>query len=163
MSYSSVYTSTSTNDAIAKNIISANVGGVTLPLGSASNGGNLPIAPATLVSGTQYTFCNAVFPFGAGTYLIEMNFDITGDATTAFSYIKAEWKIGGIAGGVLLDNDFFVGTTLPDATAISTSFSAPYGVSATTAVNTITILFTPTFAGTAPLITSPFIKFYKLT
>lgn len=160
MSYSSVYTSTSTNDAVAKNIISANVGGVTTVV---SAGGTLPVAPTALVSGTTYTFCNTPFPNGAGTYLIEINFDITGDNTTAFSYIKTAWTIGGLGGGVLLDTDFFVGTTLPDATAISTSYSAPYGVSASTVVNTITVAFTPTFLGTAPTITSAYVKFYKIT
>ena len=160
MSYSSVYTSTSTNDAVAKNIVSSNVGGVVTRT-SASGGGNLPAI--ALVSGTQYTFCDTPFPSGAGTYLIEINFDITGDNTTAFSYIKTGWRIGGIAGGVLLDTDFLVGITLPDATAISTSYSAPYGVSASTAINTIAITFTPTFGGTAPIITSPYLKFYKLT
>lgn len=162
MSYSSVYTSTTTNDATARNIVSSNVGGVVTRT-SATAGGNLPVAPTALVSGTQYTFCNTPFPSFAGTYLIEINFDITGDNTTAFSYIKTAWKIGGIAGAVLLDTDFLVGTTLPDATAISTSYSAPYGVSASTAINTIAITFTPTFLGTAPTITSAYMKFYKIT
>jgi hypothetical protein len=162
MSYSSVYTVTSTNPALAKNIISSNVGGI-VTITSFSAGGNLPVAPAPLVSGNQYTFCDVPFPNGAGTYLMEINFDITGDNTTAFSYIKTAWRIGGIAGGVLLDTDFLVGTTLPDATAISQSYSAPYGVSASTAVNTLAITFTPTFVGTAPTITATYLKFYKLT
>lgn len=155
MSYSSVYTNA--NGAV---IPSNNVGADILKQ-SSSNGGNLPIAPATLVSGNTYTFCSLPFPLGTGgIYAIEMNFDITGDNTTAFSYIKTALLVGG--GGVR-DNDFFVKTTLPDATAISTSYTTLYQTGYNQANAILSITFTPTFAGTAPTITSPYLKFYKLT
>ena len=161
MSYSSVYTSTSTNDAVAKNVITANVGAV-IQKSSASSGGNLPIAPATLVSGTQYTFCSTPFPFGIGTYLININFDLTGDATTAFDYIKTINYIGAIGGGVLSDKTLLIGTTLPDATQISIQYNIIYQLTASTANKTLSIAFTPTFGGTAPEISSAFLRFYKL-
>jgi len=156
MSYSSVYTTKN-----SKNIISADVGDEILQT-SFNSGGNLPIAPATLVSGTQYTFCSTPFPFGVGTYAININFDLTGDNTTAFDYIKTINYIGAIGGSIYSDNTLFVGTTLPDATQISTSYNIIYQLSSTTANKSLSIAFTPTFAGTAPIITSAYLRFFKL-
>lgn len=161
MSYSSVFTSTSANDAIAKNVISANVGGQILKT-SASAGGNLPVAPATLVSGTTYTFCSIPFPFGVGTYAVDINFDITGDNTTAFSYIKTTNYIGAIGGTILSDNTILVGATLPDASVISINYPIILQLSPSAVNSTFSIAFTATFAGTAPVITSPYLRFIKV-
>jgi hypothetical protein len=153
MSYSSVYTTIT-----SKNVISADVGAV-IQKSSASSGGNLP---ATLVSGTQYTFCSTPFPFGNGTYIINVNFDLTGDNTTAFSYIKTVNYIGNIGGGVLSDKTLLVGTTFPDASTISIQYNIIYQLTSSTTNKSLSIAFTPTFGGTAPTISSAFLRFYKL-
>ena len=130
---------------------------------SFNGGGNLPISPATLASGTTYTFINYPFPNGYGIYGYSINFDLTGDATTSFTRIST-LSSQGIGGLVYGDNDFLIGTTLPSTTTFNFSYFnanqfTPYPASPPN----LYISFTPTFTGTAPTITSAYIKFFKLT
>jgi hypothetical protein len=126
---------------------------------SFGGGGNLPSSPTLLVSGTTYTFINTPFPFGTGIYGYNMNFDITGDNTTSFTRIKTQTSEN-LGGFVISDNDFLIGTTLPDTTTFNFSYLNLVQVS--TASN-LYITFTPTFTGTAPTIApSPYIYFYKI-
>ena len=116
--------------------------------------GNIPTTP--LVSGTEYTFVDTPFPYGPGYYLVQLNFDVTGDNTTSFVSIHTEFDTE--SGGVFSDNDFLVGTTLPNTNTFSFSSLAPLTIQTS---QTLVILFTATFTGTAPTITSPYIKLIK--
>ena len=128
-------------------------------LGSGSHGGNLPVAPAPLVSATQYTFINTPLTSGVGLYSIRMSFDLQGDNTTAFTSIGVQVSTGA---GVLMDMDFLVGTTFPSNAVFSFNETFNLFQSPTSVFGGVNIQFTPVFAGTAPTITSPYIAVYKI-
>jgi hypothetical protein len=121
---------------------------------SSTSGGNIPTTP--LVSGTQYTFVDTPFAFGTGYYLVQLNFDVTGDNTTSFKSIYTEFDTESL--GVFSDNDFLVGTTLPDTDTYSFASLTPLVIQDP---QILVIFFTATFTGTAPTITSPYIKLIK--
>ena len=160
MSYASVYTSGTNGVAIN----TSNIGDSVLKT-SGTSGGNLPVSPATLVSGTQYTFC--ILPLsGAGLYAISLNFDVDGDNTTAFQSILVEVYKGNsfvAPSGLLNDQNFLVGTTLPNANPISQLYTTILQITDSDAVKGFAVSLTATFGGTAPTIPSTAIRIQKLT
>lgn len=146
MSYRSIASSSASNYNI----------GFEYLLISGSHGGNIPLAPATLVSGTTYNFVNNVTLTGLGSYLLQINFDLQGDATTAFKQIKV---VVSSATGIVFDNDLLLNTTLPDTGLKSISYS---NFITPTSQPRYQITFTPTFTGTAPSISSPYLRLVKI-
>lgn len=160
MSYASVYTSGTNGVAID----ASNVGSSVLRV-SGTSGGNLPVAPATLVSGTTYTFC--ILPlFGAGLYALSLSFDVDGNNTTVFESILVEVYKGNsfvAPSGLLNDQDFLVGTTLPNANPISQLYTTILQITDSDAVKGFAVSLRATFAGLAPTIPATAIRIQKLT
>jgi len=131
-----------------------------------STNSTIPVAPLTLVSGTQYTAFtfpsqnNTTGSNGRGTYIIAYTFDIQGDDTTAFSQVYLQFLVNG---GRLWDNEVLVGTTLPDANAHSFYMPFLFINSDATPPITLSVTLNATFDGTAPSIPSYYATIYKIS
>lgn len=110
-----------------------------------SAGSTLPIAPATLVSGTEYVI--ATTQLQAGFWMIEVQCDITGDATTSFEAIQID--LTNNLGTILFDN-WLVGATLKSNAQIELNGTYPVFISNTSGAGNFSVKITPTFTGTAP-------------
>ena len=135
--------------------------GRTTTITSNAGGGN--VQGVTLTSGTTYTFINTPFPFGKGTYGISINWDLTGNNTTAFRRITIETLFTGLLLPQPLNStDVLIGTTLPSTDTFN--FSAINLADYTTNdPPNLSITFKPVFTGTAPTVTSAYIYLYKLS
>jgi len=110
-----------------------------------TNGTTLPVSPATMVSGTDYIIANV--NLAVGVWLLEVQLDITGDATTNFEAIQID--ITNDFGVYLYDN-LLVGTTLKSTTQIELNGTYPIFVSTFSGSGNVTVIAIPTFTGTAP-------------
>ena len=115
-----------------------------------TKGNTIPVG--ALVSGTTYKFLswdlNANSGVnGAGTYIFALNFEVDGDATTAFSQVILDFYINEAQ---LWNTEVFVKTTLPNANPHSIYIPFIYQHSQED-IN-VEIDLTATFAGTAPTI-----------
>jgi hypothetical protein len=132
-----------------------------------SNGSTIPVAPATVVSGTEYTALTwtlqdgNVGNNGRGAYILNFTFDVVGDNTTAFTSILVQLNIGG---ALLWDSDVLIGTTLPDSNPYSFYIPFTYMFDENIGILTPTLSFIlkPTFTGTAPTIPSAYASIYKI-
>jgi hypothetical protein len=110
-----------------------------------TSGSTIPVAPTALVSGNTYVIARTPLPIGY--YMILVQLDITGDATTAFEAIQVE--LVNATGTILYDN-WLVGATLASTTQIELSGTYPVSISPTNGAGDISVRFIPTFTGTAP-------------
>lgn len=125
--------------------------------------GTPQVVPFVLNSGTTYqAITQKTLPFGV--YQLILHIGIQGDNTTAFERLRIEQdetidSLGNT--GVNDYEDLLIGTTLPDNTvfAISTNY-----ICATNGYGYCDFGFRiiPTFAGTAPSITSLYVDIWKI-
>jgi hypothetical protein len=110
-----------------------------------ANGSTLPVAPATFVSGTTYTIAETFLPFGF--YMIEVQLDITGDDTTYFEAIQVTLRNGN---GIILYDNWLVGTTLKSTAQIELNGTYPVYIGTDPSAGDFKVQIIPTFTGTAP-------------
>jgi len=132
MSWQSKQLGFSLSEEIGKNFIS-------------TNGTTLPISPATMVSGTNYIIANV--RLSVGVWLVEVQLDIIGDATTNFEAIQL--NITNDLGVILFDN-LLVGSTLKSTAQIELNGTYPIFVNTLSGSGNVTVTAIPTFTGTAP-------------
>lgn len=109
-----------------------------------TSGSTLPVAPATLVSGTTYSIAETSL-ITKGIWMIEVQAVITGDNTTAFEAIQVSLET---STGVALYDNWLVGATLASVAPIELNGTYPLVVTDTT--GEVSVKIVPTFAGTAP-------------
>lgn len=110
-----------------------------------TSGSTIPVAPATLVSATTYTIATTQLP--VGYYMVLVQFDIIGDATTAFEAIQVE--LVNDTGTILYDN-WLVGATLASTAQIELSGTYPVAIGNISGGGNFSVRVIPTFTGTAP-------------
>jgi hypothetical protein len=122
-------------------------------LANITDGSTLPAI--AVVSGTTYTALewtlnSTNLTNGKGLYCFNVKIGIDGDATTAFEEVIVNYSVNGT---LVYSTELLVGATLPDA--VPHNFLVPFIFAHDTAgADIIDIEITPTFAGTAPVITS---------
>ena len=124
-----------------------------------TDGSTIPLSPASLVSGTTYNI--ATTQLSLGYWMISVQFDITGDATTSFEAIQINVRN---TQGIILYDNWLVGTTLKSGAQIELNGTYPVFVyiNPTTDSGNVSVQIIPTFTGTAPKVTSALIKPFKM-
>lgn len=118
---------------------------------SNSNGSTVPaiaVVSATTYTALSWTIDELNGSNGQGLYCFGYKFSFDGDATTAFDKVVVSILANAVA---IYTTEVLVATTLPD-TAVH-SFYIPF-INSFDSADIVTITITPTFAGTAPILTS---------
>jgi len=122
-------------------------------LANISTGSTLPVGAVvstTTYTALEWTLNNTNLTNGKGLYCFNVKISIDGDNTTAFQEVIVNYKVNTT---LVYSTELLVGATLPDA--LAHNFIVPFIYAHDVAItDVVEIEITPTFAGTAPVITS---------
>ena len=139
MSYISV---NGLGSAISNTDLANRTDGETLPVGAVASG--------ITYTALEWELNNTNLTNGKGLYCFNVKISIDGDNTTAFQEVIVSYSVNGT---LVYSTELLVGATLPDGNAHN--FLVPFIYAHDVAItDVVEIEITPTFAGTAPVITS---------